>query len=341
MDNTETSTNSPLEPTVCPDCDGITRRDFLKGVGGLALAASVGAAPAFATPRRLASPPPPGPPENLVKMLYDGLTPRQRPLVALPWDDARRSMVQANWAVVQPSIAELFDPDQQALVNTIFQGVTAPDWHDKFARQMQDDAGGIGSYHVALFGDPDGGKFEWVMTGRHMTRRCSGHSVENVAFGGPIFYGHAVVFNEKPDHPGNVFWYQAKRANEVFQALDGHQRGEALIARAPVESAISFRHDGAYPGIAVGDLSRDQQQLVHEVMHDILAPFRPSDVKEVLRELKESGGLQKIHLAFYKQGDLGNDGVWDIWRLEGPSFVWHFRGAPHVHTWVNIAGRSV
>ena len=38
-----------------------------------------------------------------------------------------------------------------------------------------------------------------------------------------------------------------------------------------------------------------------------------------------------------KHDDLGNDGVWDIWRLEGPSMVWHFRGAPHVHTWVNIA----
>ena len=26
--------------------------------------------------------------------------------------------------------------------------------------------------------------------------------------------------------------------------------------------------------------------------------------------------------------------------LEGPSFVWYFRGAPHVHVWVNIADSS-
>lgn len=25
------------------------------------------------------------------------------------------------------------------------------------------------------------------------------------------------------------------------------------------------------------------------------------------------------------------------WRLEGPAFVWHWRGAPHVHVWVNVA----
>jgi len=29
--------------------------------------------------------------------------------------------------------------------------------------------------------------------------------------------------------------------------------------------------------------------------------------------------------------------VWDVWMLEGPSMVWYFRGAPHVHTWVYIA----
>ena len=34
---------------------------------------------------------------------------------------------------------------------------------------------------------------------------------------------------------------------------------------------------------------------------------------------------------------LGSDCVWDNWRLEGPLFVWHFRGSPHVHVWVNVA----
>ena len=34
---------------------------------------------------------------------------------------------------------------------------------------------------------------------------------------------------------------------------------------------------------------------------------------------------------------MGDDQVWDCWRLEGPSFVWYFRGTPHVHVWVNVA----
>ena len=61
--------------------------------------------------------------------------------------------------------------------------------------------------------------------------------------------------------------------------------------------------------------------------------------------LKTGGGLDKLHLAFYKTDaggnpDLGEDGEWEIWRLEGPTFVWHFRGQPHVHTYVNIGKKS-
>lgn len=52
--------------------------------------------------------------------------------------------------------------------------------------------------------------------------------------------------------------------------------------------------------------------------------------------LKEQGGLDKCNLAFYKDGNLG-DSEWDNWRLEGPAFVWYFRGAPHVHIWINVA----
>ena len=52
--------------------------------------------------------------------------------------------------------------------------------------------------------------------------------------------------------------------------------------------------------------------------------------------LKKQGGLDNCSLAFYQDGDIGDDGVWDNWRLEGPSFVWYFRGSPHVHMWVNI-----
>ena len=54
----------------------------------------------------------------------------------------------------------------------------------------------------------------------------------------------------------------------------------------------------------------------------------------------DGGGLDALHMAFYESNDIGTDKEWDIWRVEGPSFVWHFRGAPHVHSYVNIAKKG-
>ena len=69
----------------------------------------------------------------------------------------------------------------------------------------------------------------------------------------------------------------------------------------------------------------------------LIEPYRKEDQDEVLECLKKQGGLEACSLAFYKDGDIGDDGEWDNWRLEGPSFVWYFRGYPHVHVWVNVA----
>lgn len=322
---------------ICPDCDETwTRRNFVKAVGGAALAA--GAIPLAGSARSaFAAPKPTSGAETAAKRLYDSLTEEQRKAICFPFDHELRSRINANWAITKPKIAELFTNEQQATIDEIFRGVTSPDGYERFLKQMDDDAGGLNQYHVALFGTPDSGKFEFEMTGRHMTIRADGDSVENVAFGGPIIYGHGAGDGDA-GLPGNVFYYQTKKANEVFAALDGKQREKALLPKAPPESQVPVQGAGAaFPGIAVGELSSDQKQLVEDVMKVLLAPYRQEDVDEAIAILKADGGFEKLHAAFYQSGDLGGDKEWDIWRLEGPGFVWHFRGSPHVHAYVNIA----
>ena len=73
------------------------------------------------------------------------------------------------------------------------------------------------------------------------------------------------------------------------------------------------------------------------MLQKLIEPYRQSDRDEAVACLKAQGGLDECALAFYREGDIGNDQVWDCWRLEGPAFVWYFRGAPHVHVWVNVA----
>jgi hypothetical protein len=74
-------------------------------------------------------------------------------------------------------------------------------------------------------------------------------------------------------------------------------------------------------------------------MREILSPYRKEDVDEVMAIIKESGGMEKIHLAFYKDGKMTDQQPWHFWRLEGPGFVWNYRVLPHVHTFVNISAK--
>jgi hypothetical protein len=87
----------------------------------------------------------------------------------------------------------------------------------------------------------------------------------------------------------------------------------------------------------VSELSSHQRDELKSVLTKLVEPYREADRDEAMACLKTQGGLEKCSLAFYKEGDLGNDKVWDCWRIEGPAFVWYFRGEPHVHVWVNIA----
>lgn len=333
----------------CPDCDpssssSVTRRQFVRVVSASAAAAVI--APSLRNAQVAAEDAKPAAPEPLVKKLYESLTPKQKEEIAFPWDhtDDRgllRAHVSNNWHITKHRLnSGFFTRDQQDIIEAIFWGLYNPDWKDRIKKQLQDDANGYGKEQsIALFGEPGTGKFEFVMTGRHLTIRCDGDSTEHTAFGGPIFYGHAASgFNEKVDHPGNIFWHQALKANALYQMLDGKQREKALIAEAPKEREVHFRgKNGAFPGIPAEDLSKDQLDHLKKVLDVLVEPYRSTDRDEALRCLKAQGGLDRCSLSFYKSGDLGDDGVWDVWRLEGPSFVWHFRGTPHVHVWVNVA----
>ena len=53
-----------------------------------------------------------------------------------------------------------------------------------------------------------------------------------------------------------------------------------------------------------------------------------------------NGGVESLRCPFYKNLDVGSDGVWDVWQLESPTMIWYFRGSPHVHTWVNIRAKA-
>lgn len=321
----------------CPDCTStvsLERRDFLRAVGGVTLATV--AAPLFAG-SAFAAPSPKSGAETIAAELYKSLSEQQRKAICFDFNHELRSKINANWHITKQKIDDaFFTKSQQAMNKEIVKKVCSADGYERVLKQTEYDDGGIGAYSIALFGTPESGKFQWTLTGRHLTLRADGDSVDKAAFGGPLIYGHG---EENPKE--NLYHYQTKQTNEVFKALDAKQAEKALLANAPGESAVQIQGSGGkFPGIGVGELSSDQQKLVEETLKVLLAPYRQEDADEVMALLKADGGVGKLHMAFYQAGDLGKDKTWDIWRVEGPSFVWHFRGAPHVHAYINIGAKK-
>jgi hypothetical protein len=334
----------------------LTRRDFLGTLAATVYGTTVHAAAE------------PSPADAAVKALYDSLTDAQRRVMCFDWDRKGygglplRLHVTNNWAVSPMKIGALTG-EQQSLVGEILKSVLAPGWPEKLAQQAKDDTGQAWTEDrkIALFGTPESGKCQCVISGFHLTFRAGGDN-GSAAFGGAICHGHQPSgFNEKPGHPGNIFWYQAQQAHKVYALLDGKQQQKALLVKGmpyyefdgkidrtpilpdsmfdrPMEPDVRLR--GVQldrPGLPIAEMTADQTEAMTKVLAALLEPYRQPYRDRVLKCLERQGGLGKCHLIFYKERTVGKEGEWDNWRVEGPAFVWYFRGFPHVHSWIHIA----
>jgi hypothetical protein len=178
----EVCTMRPNSPH-CPDCDrgpdGPNRRDFLRTVSAAAAAVAAGGVPLFATAKAHAAPTAKNAAETAVKGLYDSLTETQRKEVCFDWDhkDKDRGLRAPSSATTAHHEAghsqRLLHEEAADIIHDVFKGLIHPDWYAKVLKQLKDDTGGqegAPAEHRDL-GKPGDGKFELVMTGRHMMLR--------------------------------------------------------------------------------------------------------------------------------------------------------------------------
>jgi hypothetical protein len=338
---------SEIERSACPECqeqvevqEGLDRRDFIRVVGGTASVLAAGAVapqllaqqPAAQPAQRAAKPA-----EALIQELYGTMTDEQKRKLVKPWNDASRRILNPNRALNGDRIGDNYTRPQQELIERILRAVSSgEDGYRKLARGGNfDGSGSLQGCGSHIFGTPgQGQQFAWLFTGHHLTVRCDGNSEADTAFGGPIYYGHS------PDgySQRNIFYYQTRSVLSVFDSLTEAQRRNAVIVgNNPGEGTNSVQFRREHPGLASADLTADQRRLVEAVMRDVLSPYRREDADEVMEIVRRNGGLERIHLAFYKDRGASEDTRWNFWRLEGPGFVWNYRVLPHVHTYVNIA----
>lgn len=303
-----------------------------------------------------------------IRAFYQSLTADQRKQMCFEWDRRGftgmplRLHVTNNWAVSLVSITS-FNKQQQQLIEDVIASVLSPGWPERIKRQAKDDTGqNWGSQKVAIFGEPAKGPCQMMITGFHLTLRATCEASPSSAFHGAICHGHQPSgFDERVGHPHNIFWFQAQLANQVYRALDDRSRKRALITKGmpfyivdgridrrhilpdtklpiPLEPDVRFRGPkGEFPGLPIREMNAESRLLASQTLDGMLQPYRPVYQQQVRRCLERQGGLQACSMAFYQERDLGNDGEWDNWRIEGPAFLWYFRGSPHVHSWIHVA----
>ena len=345
----------------------LNRRDFLGRSLGGALAAGV---PLLAQQPGVAAQPGDAPASSAVPLraFYESLSAEQRRQMCFEWDHRGftklplRLHVTNNWGVSPVSITS-FRKDQQQLIENVIASVLSPGWPDRLKRQARNDTGQAwGNQKVAIFGAPNKGPCQMVVTGFHLTLRATCEATPSAAFHGAICHGHQPSgFDERVGHPNNIFWFQAQLANQVYQVLDQRARKQALITRdmpfymvdgridrrhilpdtklpIPLEPDVRFKGPkGSFPGMPIREMNAEARQLAALTLDGMLQPYRRVYQEQVRRCLQRQGGLEACSMAFYQERDLGNDGEWDNWRIEGPAFVWYYRGSPHVHSWIHVA----
>jgi hypothetical protein len=335
----------------CPECETgpqpvLGRRDFIRVLGASAAAVAVGGltplqkARAARAARQAEA-------ESLVFELYKSMDGDQKKKLIRPWDamvkiggkDYPARLNTANAPVGNSVIFKEYDAKQADLLNKIFHAISnGEEGYKRLSRNGKfDNSGAFDHIGALIYGEPvEGKKFSLVFCGHHLTLRCDGNSEEKTAFGGPLYYGHSPSGYATT----NVFYYQTKALNEVYAALDEKQR-KIAIKPGHWEDGVSTvklpGKDAAVPGLAIKDMSKDQQELIEKVMRELVSPYRKEDGDEVMEIIKANGGMEKIALAFYEEGKTSGKEPWTYWRLEGPGFVWSFRALPHIHTFVNIS----
>jgi hypothetical protein len=330
----------------CPECENgtpLARRDFIRVVGATAAAAAVGLTPLQKA--RAARAEKQAQAEALVFELFKSLDGDQKKKIARAWDhgvvDGKgipSRLKTGNGAVDGLTINKSYQKKQIELLDKIFRAIgNGEEGYKQLSRNGRfDNSNDFESISAIIYGEPaEGKKFSLVFTGHHLTVRCDGNSEEATAFGGPLYYGHSPSGYATT----NVFYHQTKAATELFSALDEKAKKDAVMPGKwkDEHSDVKVPKKGSkIPGLCFADMSKDQKALTEKLMKELVAPYRKEDGDEVMELIKATGGMEKVSMAFYQEGNRSEKEPWTYWRLEGPGFVWSFRALPHIHTFVHV-----
>jgi hypothetical protein len=189
--------------------------------------------------------------------------------------------------------------------------------------------------------------------GGHVMLRGGGESLEGAAFGGGLAYGHQIG-NHRWRVEGNSFAPHGDAANRLYASLSPQERARAVLPSPPHELVLQVQRAGArFDGARVGSLSEPAQEEAARLVDAVLSSYPEAARARALSCIEGNGGRETLHVAFYASHGFYSDmrawgalepaeraqrgdPYWQVWRVEGPGTILHFKGYPHVHAYVQV-----
>jgi uncharacterized protein DUF3500 len=275
--------------------------------------------------------------DALARRFFAGLDAEQRAETCVGYDHPLRQYHNRGVWGGGRSILLGFNREQRSILTDLLYAGLSPEGRERVPDEYFARWSGVHSMRVLICGDPTAPPYQIILTGPHLNLRLGGKSREGAAFGGPQVYGDQRG-NEEVGLPGNLYRDQFLLGQRLLRSLDAGRRKVALLAEAPVQTQIELQgRNGWFPGISVRELPPESKDLARELVERIFSTYPADDVIYARECLEANGGLDSLFLSYYQHGEDGEIPEGQVFRLEGPSSVFYFRGYPHVHAFLNVA----
>ena len=277
------------------------------------------------------------PVDTLARRLYASLRDDQRADTCVSYDHPLRQYHNRGVPGGGRAILFGFDHDQRQTLTDLFYAGLSEDGRRRVPDEYFTRWGGVHTMRVLICGDPTAPPYQLILTGAHLNLRLGGKSREGAAFGGPQVYGDQRG-NEVPGLPGNLYRDQFLLGQRLLRSLDEGRKKVALLDEAPVQTQIELQgRRGSFPGLPVAEIRPEGKAIVRDLVERILSTYPPDDVTYARECLSAGGGLDALHVSYYRHGVDGDIPEGQVFRVEGPGAVFYFRGYPHVHAFLNVA----
>jgi hypothetical protein len=318
------------------------RRTLLQAAAGVGLVAGVGAVGRYG----VLAPPPSGrhaPVDELAAELVAGLSPAARAKACVAYDHPLRQYFNRGLWIggLRVNAATLGWNERRLLADILHAGVSDAG-RSRLPHQDSTHWIGVNMLDLLVCGEPAAGPYQLVLSGVHLNLRLGSTSPDGAAFGGTQVYGDQRG-NGRVGLPNNVYRYQLEAAQRFRAALTAAERERMRVARAPAQVNVGVQgRAGRFDGLPLADLDHGKRELARSAIAGILDTYAEDHVAYAWQCLERNGGVEALHVADYAEDfeggrQVGADAPSQIFRFEGPAAVFHFRGEPHVHAFLNVA----